>query len=174
MDANGELNVGAAAAAIADPGTASAEPAQSQSSAAVAAALIASSLSADPSGEPSGDPSGDNDKNVVVIGGVEYVLEVYVIDGVEYVKLSDLAALGADGAAEGDWGAYQEYLIEAAGGNAPDLDEFKAQVYAIHSWDEMPLDESPWDMLFTMVGVSTYEQFLAGARAQSQVEGAMG
>ena len=77
-------------------------------------------------------------------------------------------------AADVTWKDYQDYLVEAAGGNAPDLAEFQGQVAAIGSWDEMPLDESPWDMLFTMVGVSTYEQFLAGARAQSQVEGAMG
>ena len=71
------------------------------------------------------------------------------------------------------WADYQQYLIDAAGGNAPDLDEFIGQVEAIGSWDEMPLDESPWDQLFTTVGVSTWEQFLAGSRASSQVEGAM-
>ena len=71
------------------------------------------------------------------------------------------------------WADYQAYLIEAAGGNAPNLDEFKGQVYAIGSWDEMPLDQSPWDMLFTMVGVSTWDEFQAGQLKSSQVAGAM-
>ena len=167
----------AAASQVEGTADASAEPTASS----IAALLIATSLSAEPgaSNEPSGEPEAD--ETVVVIGGVEYVLDVYVIDGEEYVKLSDLAGLfgGEDDAApaaDGDvtWADYQAYLVEAAGGNAPDLDEFKGQVAAIGSWDEMPLDESPWDMLFTTVGISTWEQFQAGVAAASQVEGAMG
>ncbi len=194
VTADGTLDVAAAAAAIADNGGASAEPAGSAEPAAqstsvdtIAAVLIATSLSNEPkgsdepSGEPSGDPSGegkDDDTAVIVIGGQEYKLDVYVIDGEEYVKLADLTSLfggksEAPAAGGASWADYQEYLIEAAGGNAPNLDEFKAQVYAIGSWDEMPLDQSPWDMLFTMVGVSTWDEFQAGQLKNSQVEGAM-
>jgi len=183
VTADGTLDVAAAAAAIADDGNApaSAEPsAEPTSTASIATILIASSLSAEPSREPSGEPSGEADdasETVITIGGKDYVLDVYVIDGEEYVKLSDLASLfgGEEEAAAGDvtWADYQEYLIEAAGGNAPNLDEFKGQVYAINSWDEMPLDQSPWDMLFTTVGVSTWDEFQAGQAKTSQVVGAM-
>ncbi|MGM9614807.1 MAG: hypothetical protein ACI3W7_04680, partial [Oscillospiraceae bacterium] len=193
VDANGELNVGAAAAAIADPGAssepaaseepaASAEPAASTTTASIATVLIATSLSNEApaapaaSEEPSGEPEAD--VTTITIAGVEYTLDVYVIDGEKYVKLADLSAIFGgeeEPAASGDvtWADYQEYLIEAAGGNAPDLDEFKGQVYAINSWEEMPLDESPWDMLFTTVGISTWADFQAGQAAASQVEGSM-
>ena len=181
VTAEGVLDVGAAMADNGADQQASGEPsgeASAQGTAnEVAAILIATSLSAEPSDEPSGEPSDDADSTIIIIDGTEYVLDVYTIDGVEYVKLADLASLFGSSsapAADGDWAAYQEYLIAAAGGNAPDLDEFKAQVYAINSWDEMPLDESPWDQLFTTVGISTWEQFLAGEQASSQVEGAMG
>ena len=76
-------------------------------------------------------------------------------------------------AADVTWKDYQDYLVEAAGGNAPDLDEFKGQVAAIGSWDEMPLDESPWDQFFTTLGLSTWDEFVAagGVGKQSQVSG---
>ena len=79
-------------------------------------------------------------------------------------------------AAEPTWEDYQNYLVEAAGGNAPDLDEFKGQVSAIGSWDEMPLDESPWDMLFSTLGISTWDEFVAadGVGKQSLEVGSMG
>ena len=186
--ADGTLDVAAAAAAIADTGAASAEPAapaagSAEPTASIATILIATSLSAEASAEPSSEPSAEPaeaDQTVIVIGGVEYVLDVYVIDGEEYVKLADLASLfgGKEEAPAADggvtWADYQEYLIAAAGGNAPNLDEFKGQVYAINSWDEMPLDESPWDQLFTTVGISTWADFQAGQANASQVEGAMG
>ncbi len=193
VTADGTLDVAAAAAAIADEGAASSEPAASAEPAAnstsvdtIAAVLIATSLSnepkasEEPSGEPSGEASDDADQATIVIGGKEYKLTVYVIDGEEYVKLADLTSLfGGEEAAAApaaggvSWADYQEYLIAAAGGNAPDLDEFKGQVYAINSWDEMPLDESPWDMLFTTVGISTWAEFQAGQANASQVQGAM-
>lgn len=187
---DGTLDVEAAAAATnndsnasGEPAGASAEPMASANDNAATAVLIATSLSAgasgEPSVEPSADPSDEADKTVIIIGGKQYVLDVYTIDGEEYVKLSDLAALFDDKAEADDgdvtWADYQEYLIEAAGGNAPDLDEFKGQVYAIESWDDMPLDQSPWDQLFTTVGISTWADFVAagGNGAASQVEGAM-
>ena len=79
-------------------------------------------------------------------------------------------------AADVTWQDYQDYLVEAAGGNAPDLDEFKGQVAAIGSWDEMPLDQSPWDQLFTTLGISTWDEFVAagGVGKQSQEAGSMG
>ena len=64
-------------------------------------------------------------------------------------------------AAAPTWKDYQDYLVEAAGGNAPDLAEFQGQVSAIGSWDEMPLDESPWDLIFTSLGISTWDEFAA-------------
>ena len=181
MDDNGAASDEASAEPSAEP---SGEPA-ADSTASVAAVLIATSLSAEqasgePSDEASGEPSDEPaaDSTVIIIEGKEYVLDVYTIDGVEYVKLADLAALFGtqeEAAPAGDdWAAYQEYLISAAGGNAPDLEEFKAQVYAIDSWDEMPLDESPWDQLFTTLGISTWEQFQSGEQASSLMDGSMG
>ena len=79
-------------------------------------------------------------------------------------------------AAEGGvtWADYQQYLIDAAGGNAPNLDEFKGQVYSFNDWDSIPQNESPWDQLFTTVGVSTWEEFQQGNLKSSLVQGAMG
>ena len=79
-------------------------------------------------------------------------------------------------AADVTWQDYQNYLVAAAGGNAPDLAEFQAQVAAIGSWAEMPLDQSPWDQLFTTLGISTWDQFVAagGVGAQSSQTGSMG
>ena len=74
-------------------------------------------------------------------------------------------------AADVTWKDYQDYLIEAAGGNAPDLDEFKGQVAAIGSWDEMPLDQSPWDQFFTTLGLSTWDEFVAAWRRRQAEPG---
>lgn len=76
-------------------------------------------------------------------------------------------------AAEPTWKDYQDYLVEAAGGNAPDLAEFQGQVEAVGSWDAIPLDESPWDMLFSTLGISTWDEFVAagGVGAQSSEVG---
>ena len=78
-------------------------------------------------------------------------------------------------AAAPTWADYQAYLVEAAGGNAPDLAEFQAQVAAIASWDQMPLDESPWDQLFSTLGISTWDEFVAagGVGALSAETGSM-
>ena len=73
--------------------------------------------------------------------------------------------------AEVSWADYQQYLIDTAGGNAPDLDEFKSQVYAINSWDEMPLDQSPWDQFFSTLGLSTWEEFQNGIVKEAAVTG---
>ena len=74
-------------------------------------------------------------------------------------------------AGEVTWADYQQYLIDTAGANAPDLDEFKAQVAAIGSWDEMPLDQSPWDQFFTTLGLSTWEEFQQGIVKELAVTG---
>ena len=74
-------------------------------------------------------------------------------------------------AGEVTWADYQQYLIDTAGANAPDLDEFKGQVYAINSWDEMPLDQSPWDQFFTTLGLSTWEEFQNGIVKELAVTG---
>ena len=73
--------------------------------------------------------------------------------------------------AEVTWADYQQYLIDTAGVNAPDLDEFKGQVYAINSWDEMPLDQSPWDQFFSTLGLSTWEEFQNGIVKELAVVG---
>ncbi len=69
------------------------------------------------------------------------------------------------------WADYQEYLIEKAGANAPDLDEFKGQVYAINSWEELDQTVSPWDQMFTTIGLSTWEEFEAGTVKEPLVGG---
>ena len=74
-------------------------------------------------------------------------------------------------AGEVTWADYQQYLIDTAGVNAPDLDEFKGQVYAINSWDEMPLDQSPWDQFFNTLGLSTWEEFQNGIVKELAVVG---
>ncbi len=80
----------------------------------------------------------------------------------------DAAAPVAGGAT---WADYQAYLIEKAGANAPDLDEFKAQVYAIGSWEEIDQTVSPWDQMFTTIGLSTWEEFQAGNVKEPAVMG---
>ena len=81
------------------------------------------------------------------------------------------APAAAAPAGEVTWADYQQYLIDTAGVNAPDLDEFKGQVYAINSWDEMPLDQSPWDQFFTTLGLSTWEEFQNGVVKELAVVG---
>lgn len=60
------------------------------------------------------------------------------------------------------WADYQQYLIDTAGSNAPDLQEFTDQVMAIGSWEELDQTVSPWDQMFTTIGLSTWEEFQAG------------
>ena len=74
-------------------------------------------------------------------------------------------------AGEVTWADYQEYLIEKAGSNAPDLDEFKSQVYALNSWDELDQTVSPWDQMFTTIGLSTWDEFAAGVVKEPAVMG---
>ena len=83
-------------------------------------------------------------------------------------------AAGATEAAGGvTWADYQEYLIENAGKNAPNLDEFKAQVYAIESWEALDQTVSPWDQMFTTIGMSTWDEFQAGSAKGRLVGGSM-
>ena len=72
------------------------------------------------------------------------------------------------------WEDYQQYLIDTAGANAPDLAEFTAQVEAIGSWEEIDQTVSPWDQFFTTLGLSTWEEFQAGEVKELAVMGAMG
>ncbi len=74
-------------------------------------------------------------------------------------------------AGEVTWADYQQYLIDKAGANAPDLDEFKGQVYAINSWEELDQTVSPWDQMFTTIGLSTWDEFKAGNVKEPAVGG---
>ncbi len=74
-------------------------------------------------------------------------------------------------AAEATWADYQAYLIEKAGANAPDLAEFEGQVYAINSWEELDQTVSPWDQMFSTIGLSTWEEFKAGNVKEPAVMG---
>ena len=79
-----------------------------------------------------------------------------------------LAATSFAGEGEATWADYQQYLIDTAGSNAPDLQEFTDQVMAINSWEELDQTVSPWDQMFTTIGLSTWEEFAAG-----EVKGAL-
>ncbi|MGM9615279.1 MAG: hypothetical protein ACI3W7_07125 [Oscillospiraceae bacterium] len=81
------------------------------------------------------------------------------------------AAEAPAAAAEVTWADYQAYLVEKAGANAPDLDEFKAQVAAIGSWEELDQTVSPWDQMFTTIGLSTWDEFQAGVVKEPAVMG---
>ena len=81
------------------------------------------------------------------------------------------AAAPAAAAAEVTWADYQAYLIEKAGANAPDLAEFEAQVNAINSWEELDQTVSPWDQMFSTIGLSTWEEFAAGNVKEPAVMG---
>ena len=80
-----------------------------------------------------------------------------------------LAATSFAGDAAPTWEDYQKYLIDTAGSNAPDLQEFIDQVEAIHSWEELDQTVSPWDMMFTVIGLSTWEEFEQGIVKEAQV-----
>lgn len=85
-----------------------------------------------------------------------------------------LCACGDSSSDGASWADYQAYLIEKAGANAPDLDEFTAQVNAIGSWDELDQTVSPWDQMFSTIGLSTWDEFKAGNVKEPAVAGAMG
>ena len=74
-------------------------------------------------------------------------------------------------AGEVTWADYQQYLIDTAGVNAPDPDEFKAQVEAIGSWEDIDQTVSPWDQFFTTLGLSTWEEFQQGIVKELAVMG---
>ena len=76
--------------------------------------------------------------------------------------------------AEVTWEDYQQYLIDTAGVNAPDLQEFTDQVKAIGSWEDIDQTVSPWDQFFTTLGLSTWEEFQAGEVKELAAIGAMG
>ena len=76
--------------------------------------------------------------------------------------------------AEVTWEDYQQYLIDTAGANAPDIDEFTAQVEAIGSWEDIDQTVSPWDMFFTTLGLSTWDEFQQGIVKEIEATGPMG
>ncbi|MBQ9032242.1 MAG: hypothetical protein IJ106_12430 [Parasporobacterium sp.] len=80
-----------------------------------------------------------------------------------------LAATSFAGDAAVTWEDYQQYLIDTAGSNAPDLQEFIDQVTAIGSWDELDQTVSPWDQMFTTIGLSTWEEFEQGIVKEAAV-----
>ena len=84
------------------------------------------------------------------------------------VMVVALAATSFAGEGEATWADYQQYLIDTAGSNAPDLQEFTDQVMAINSWEELDQTVSPWDQMFSTIGLSTWEEFAAG-----EVKGAL-
>ena len=167
VTADGVLDVetAAAQAQAQGAGAASGEPSAEPTAAEVTSA-VATSLS--------GEAGPSVKETVIVINGEQYVMDLYIIDGVEYVKLADLVAATSD--SEVTWADYQDYLYNASVKNAPDADEWYGQVYGASSWEDFDLSSSPWDQLFTTVGLSTWAEFVAqgGTGAASAVEGAMG
>jgi len=93
---------------------------------------------------------------------------------VSAVMIFALAASSFAGEEAPTWEDYQQYLIDTAGPNAPDLQEFIDQVEAIHSWDELDQSVSPWDMMFTTIGLSTWDEFEQGIVKEAAVMGPMG
>ena len=69
------------------------------------------------------------------------------------------------------WADYQAYLIEKAGGNSPDPDAFAAEVNALTGWDDIDLEAAPWNLMFTTIGLSTWEEFQAGVVKEPLVTG---
>ena len=74
-------------------------------------------------------------------------------------------------AGEVTWADYQAYLIEKAGGNSPDPDAFAAEVNALTGWDDIDLEAAPWNLMFTTIGLSTWEEFQAGVVKEPLVTG---
>ena len=88
------------------------------------------------------------------------------------LALAMVFALGSAALADDvTWADYQAYLVEKAGANAPSLDEFKAQVEAIGSWEDLDLTTAPWDQMFTTIGLSTWEEFQNGEVKEPAVMG---
>ena len=69
------------------------------------------------------------------------------------------------------WADYQAYLIEKAGGNSPDPEAFAAEVNALTGWDDIDLEAAPWNLMFSTIGLSTWEEFQAGNVKEPLVTG---
>ena len=93
---------------------------------------------------------------------------------VSVVMIFAMAATVFAAPAEVTWEDYQQYLIDTAGANAPDIDEFTAQVEAIGSWEDIDQTVSPWDMFFTTLGLSTWDEFQQGIVKEIEATGPMG
>ena len=91
---------------------------------------------------------------------------VFAACGSESAPAAEAAPAG-----EVTWADYQAYLVEKAGANAPDLAEFQAQVDALSSWEDIDQTVSPWDQMFTTIGLSTWEEFQAGNVKEPAVMG---
>ena len=74
-------------------------------------------------------------------------------------------------AGEVTWADYQAYLIEKAGGNSPDPDAFAAEVNALTGWDDIDQEVAPWNLMFTTIGLSTWDEFQAGVVKEPLVTG---
>ena len=57
---------------------------------------------------------------------------------------------------------YKQYLFDQAGQNSPDPAEFQGQLDAINSWEDIDQTVSPWNLFFTTLGLSTWEEFQNG------------
>ena len=92
-------------------------------------------------------------------------LVAFLVSAIMVVTLAASVFAGA----EATWADYQQYLIDTAGSNAPDLQEFTDQVMAINSWEELDQSVSPWDQMFTTIGLSTWEEFQQGVVKEAGV-----
>ncbi|MBQ9030895.1 MAG: hypothetical protein IJ106_05510 [Parasporobacterium sp.] len=88
---------------------------------------------------------------------------------VSFAMIFTLTAAVFAAPAEVTWEDYQQYLIDTAGSNAPDLQEFIDQVEAIDSWEDLDQSVSPWDMMFTTIGLSTWDEFQEGIVKEAAV-----
>ena len=84
---------------------------------------------------------------------------------------AEAPAAEAPAAAEVTWADYQEYLIEKAGGNSPDPAAFADEVHALTGWDDIDDTIPPWNLMFTTIGLSTWEEFQNGVVKEPLVTG---
>lgn len=113
-------------------------------------------------------------KTLALLLAMMMVLALCACGAGEEAPVADAAPAADAVSADVTWADYQAYLIEKAGANAPDLAEFEAQVNAINSWDELDQTVSPWDQMFSTIGLSTWDEFAAGNVKDPAVSGSSG